>query len=313
MRCFLTVSVIFLFCAGARAATPVSVSALAWPENKRAAWCMSFDDCCESQATNVVPVLLEKRIPATFYCCPGWGFFWAHTNVWSMKSDCIVLGNHTFTHTGGKTPAEFEKQIADCNAAIRRVSADRRWPRLIAFGIPNTDSIHKLLKITDREIDDILSRHHLVVRAPYFGFPEACRQIRGMTTYIDSVIAGGGMGHLDFHGIGGDWLDPGLDYFKALIAKLEKERDKLWLAPFIDIHKYMRLRGESRLLAWKEDDGSLVVEMKTSLDPALYDIPLWVKVDDPCSTSGFVIARVRPGRNELKKDYGFKTGKGHVR
>lgn len=275
--------------------TPLSVKALRWPEGRCAAWSLSFDDGCASQLDNVLPLLESNRVHATFYVCTGWQSFKDREKDWARKSEFLTLGNHTFSHGVPKTPAELEKELARCNEDIRRISADRRWPRLVAFAVPGAETIHKLLKIGEKEYAAILARHNLVERAPYFGFPEVCRTEKGMTTYVDSVIAGGGAGHLDFHGVGGDWLDPGLSYFRALMAKLDKERGSLWFAPFIEVHKYMRLRDESELLAWRNDDGSVTVEMKSDLDHRLYDIPLWVRVADERATGGFISVPVRPG------------------
>lgn len=299
MKSLLCVGILFSAACACADRIPVPVKALDWPQGKRAAWCLSFDDGCNSHLDNVLPILESNRVHATFYVCTDWPSFVKREREWGRASEYLTLGNHTATHRGVKTPAELEKELSGCNEAIRRVGADRRWPRLIAFAVPGAETIHKVLEIGDEEYASMLERHHLVERSPYFGFPEVCRQIKGMTTYVDSVIAGGGMGHLDFHGIGGDWLDPGLEYFHALMKKLDKERDRLWFAPYIDVYKYMRLRDEAQLLAWKEDDGTIAVEMKSALDPTLYDVPLWVKVRDERAPGGFSTLPVRPGRNRV--------------
>jgi len=42
---------------------------------------------------------------------------------------------------------------------------------------------------------------------------------------------------MDFHGVGGDWLDPGLEYFEALMKKLDSRRSELWFATHIQIYE----------------------------------------------------------------------------
>jgi hypothetical protein len=61
-----------------------------------------------------------------------------------------------------------------------------------------------------------------------------------MEAYVDKVIESGGVGHMDFHGVGGDWLDPGLEYFEALMKKLDSRRDEIWFATHIQIHERLK-------------------------------------------------------------------------
>ena len=85
----------------------------------------------------------------------------------------------------------------------------------------------------------IYSENHVVERLPYFGYPVNCKTIPEMEAYIDKIATEGGVGHLDFHGVGGDWLDPGLEYFDAMLKKLDSHRDVIWFAPWPEIHKVM--------------------------------------------------------------------------
>ena len=210
-----------------------------WPDGKKAAFYISFDDGCPSQIKNVFPALERYRIPATFYVCPEWKLFREHEAEWATNSQYVVLGNHTYTH--GKIPdaAAFEKEVAKCNDEIRRVGADRHWPRTVSFAVPGAESVKKICAITDEQIADIYRRHSLAERLPWNGFPVTCRTIPEMEAYVDSVIAGGGIGHIDFHGVGGDWLDPGIEYFDAVMRKLDSCRADLWFASHAEIVDYL--------------------------------------------------------------------------
>lgn len=209
-----------------------------WPEGKKAAFYLSFDDACPSQITNVFPRLEKYRIPATFYVCPQWPLFKEHERDWTTTNRYVTLGNHTYTHGKIADAQAFEKELVDCNREILRVGADKRWPRTIAFGVPGAESVHQLCAITDAELAAVYERQHVVQRLPYNGYPTSCTTVAEMETYIDAIIAAGEVGHLDFHGVGGDWLDPGLDYFEAVLKKLDARRDDLWLAPFTEIHAW---------------------------------------------------------------------------
>lgn len=208
-----------------------------WPDGKKAAFYLSFDDGCPSQITNVFPLLREYRIPGTFYVCPGWDLFKVREAAWSNANEYVFLGNHTFTH--GKIPdkAALDSELSKCNEVIARLRPQQKGR--ISFAVPGAESLHKVLEITDEEIAETYARHNLVERYLWHGYPVQCKTIPEMEAYVDSVVASGGFGHMDFHGVGGDWLDPGFDYFKALLKKLDAHRDDIWFTTHIELVEWM--------------------------------------------------------------------------
>ena len=219
-----------------------AVSPGRWPGGKKAAFMLSFDDGCHTQVKNVFPLLEKYRIPGTFYVCPGWDSFKADEEAWANASEYVILGNHTYTH--GKIPdkAALEKEFADCNAAIRRLRPNQKGP--ISFAIPGAESMHKVLEITDEELAEAYRRNDLVERFPWHGYPVQCKTEKEMEEYVDVVLASGGVGHMDFHGVGGDWLDPGLDYFTALLEKLDSRREDIWFTTHIELVQWLENRNK---------------------------------------------------------------------
>lgn len=222
----------------AAALTLPQPGSVAWPEGKAAAFYLSFDDGCPSHPRNVFPLLAEYKVPATFYVCPGWDSFKADASLWATENPYVFLGNHTQTHGGIKTIDDFRREVTACNDAIRALP--RGKGRAIAFGIPGTETMAKLLpSASEAEIAAVFADAHLVERYPYHGYPVACKTVDEALAYIDRVIAEGGVGHLDFHGIGGDWLDPGVDYLTAVLKKLDANRERLWLTDLATLRAYV--------------------------------------------------------------------------
>ena len=58
-----------------------------------------------------------------------------------------------------------------------------------------------------------------------------------------TAVANGEMGHNDMHGVGGDWLSTPLDWFTALLDKLEAEKEQ---ARHVSLGRIGRLFGEHR-------------------------------------------------------------------
>jgi hypothetical protein len=102
---------------------PSSVPPGTWPDGKKAAFYLSFDDGCPTQTKNVFPLLEKYRIPGTFYVCPEWDLFKKYEAAWSNANEYVFLGNHTMTH--GKIP---DKAALD---SAERQGVDMRMYRVI--------------------------------------------------------------------------------------------------------------------------------------------------------------------------------------
>jgi hypothetical protein len=50
------------------------------------------------------------------------------------------------------------------------------------------------------------------------------------------------MTHVDFHGVGGDWLAPPTEFLEGLLKKLLAVRDSIWQTTAVDYHKYLTER-----------------------------------------------------------------------
>ncbi|HTR29342.1 MAG TPA: polysaccharide deacetylase family protein [Puia sp.] len=104
-----------------------------------------------------------------------------------------------------------------------------------------------------------------------------------MKSWVDSTAANKDLWLvLVFHGIdslGWEWTPiPKLEeYFNYIVAK----EDRLWVATFGDVTRYMREREHARVSSLAMKDGSIGVSLKCSLDPAMYGLPLTLKTYIP--------------------------------
>ena len=97
------------------------------------------------------------------------------------------------------------------------------------------------------------------------------------------------MGHLDFHGIGGDWHVTDLVYFEHLLKKLDSCRDRMWLCTAIDWHKYVTEARYARLKVSEPDADTVKVSLSIApLDASLYDHPLTLEVARPWKSAKVV-------------------------
>src|SRR5688572_2298819 len=61
---------------------------------------------------------------------------------------------------------------------------------------------------------------------------------------------------------------------------MKEHEDKLWIAPFRDVTKYIRERMAAKVNS-KQNDDQIIVKLEHTLDKSLYDYPLTLKTYVP--------------------------------
>lgn len=296
----------------AAVATPVSLKApqqpaeldaaftgtrvLKWKDGKRAPFMIEFDDSAATHITNVIPELVKRGIPGTFYINPGNGPYKSRQADWEKAAALpgIELANHTFTHIGGLTVEIFEEEVVKCTEAINRLYPARKTPRLISFGRPGVPK--EKWGITDAQIKDVLAQNHLIERPQFIGPPFQLKTIAEMNKWVDSAITSGDMKHLVFHGVGGDWLITPLDYFAAVLDKLDANRDQLWLTDPLAYHKYLTARTTAVAKEISSTPKRIQISLTSQADAAFYDLPLSLATRVP---SDWTHASVQQGKSRV--------------
>ncbi len=214
-----------------------------WKDGKKAVFLLAFDDGCPSQLKNVIPELQKRKITGTFYLNPAAGQYLAHQSEWAdaVKSAYVTMANHTLTHKGVKSAAELDVELAKCNEALYALRPDLPFPRLLAFGQPGGVP----WEVTKEEFAAALARHQLVDRPPFQGPPIHYKSAAELIGAVDQALATEGIGHADFHGVGGDWLVTPVEWFTALLDKLEKHRDELWVTDPVSLQQFIKARDQA--------------------------------------------------------------------
>lgn len=252
---------------------------LKWKDGKRACFLLAFDDSAPSQLKNVVPELERRKIVGTFYLVTGNSLYASLRARWeeAAKSPFVVVANHTFTHKGIENGDGIEAELAQCNEVLYPLKPGEKKPRLIAFGTPG--GVPWIISKADFQA--ALVRHHLVDRPPFAGPPIHYKTAEATLAVVDQALARGEMGHLDFHGVGGDWLVTPVEWFTALLDKLEAERDRLWITDAASWHKYVKERDGTKVTVVEAGKDRIRLALKSELDPALYDEGLSISAKVP--------------------------------
>lgn len=261
-----------------------------WKDGKDAAFMLAFDDSCPTHLTNAIPELEKRRMIGNFYVVTG-NDLWtnpAKKSKWeaAAQSPYVALQNHTFLHKGAATVEEFEQDVLKCNEAIYAITPHLKKPRLIGFGQPGGVP----WKISKDEIKAILAKHHLADRPWFAGPPLSMKTLPEVLATVDTALAKGEMGHVDFHGVGGDWHSTPMEWYIALLDKLDAEKNRIWIADVVEWHKYVIERKNATVEELQSDASQIRVKLACTADPAWYDLPLTLSTKVPgdwktCSVS----------------------------
>ncbi|MGC4007363.1 MAG: polysaccharide deacetylase family protein [Pirellulales bacterium] len=253
---------------------------LKWKDGKAAVYLLAFDDACATHIKNVIPVLKQRRVPATFYVITNAGQF-KDQKAWAVeaKSPYVILGNHTDKHNGAQTLDEFEKQVADANEVIKARTPHLPTVRLISYGKPG--GVKWGESVTDEAMKPILARHDCVDRPPFWGAVLHVKTVEDMKKQVDNAIKKGEMAHLDFHGVDGDWLSTPMEFLTGTLDYLETKKDDLWVTDHATYAKYLAERKGATVKTLKQDDRAIQIALTATTDPKFYDQPLTLKTKTP--------------------------------
>lgn len=263
----------------AEPAASAGTQILKWKDGKKAVFLLAFDDSAPTQLRNVIPELEKRKLAGTFYLVTGNGLYLNLRPKWeaAAKSPSVVIANHTFTHKGATNAADLDRELGKGNAVIYALHPERNQPRLMGFGKPGGVP----WTVSKEELQAALGKHHLIDRPPFFGPPMHYKSAAEMVAAVDAAIKKGEMGHMDFHGVGGDWLVTPMEWFTALLDKLAASQEQVWITDVVSWHQYVTERQTAEIKKLPSDSDTIRLELTCKADPALYDLPLTLSTKVP--------------------------------
>ncbi len=260
----------------ASAGAPVGQTRIArWKDDKQAAILLMFDDSSSTHVKYVLPELKKRGLIATFYVNPGNERWRVSADAWEREIPAAGMeyGNHTMTHRGVRDVADAEQEIRQSNETIMRLVPGSR-PRLISWGQPGIKK--EAWNISDQQLNELLAKHHLVPRPPVDNHAAVThlKTAADLDRLVDTALETGGVEHVIFHGVGGDWIVFPLPEFTAFLDRLAAEREHLWVTGHMPAHMYQTERDTAEVRVLESSNRQMRLELLCKADPKLYDFPL---------------------------------------
>jgi len=262
-----------------------------WYQDHEGAVTLRFDDGDDSHITTVIPLLSKYDIKATFMVNPGKRQYREHKDVWERKVPSLGhrLGNHTMNHRGARSITEAEYEIGEAAQVIQRVYAGET--KLMVFASGGGEKWGGAdWEQASPEYRDLVAQYHLI---DLYDGKFTSHLIKGSSTVEELcslvVSAASQEKHQPFHAHrvgtptlmdriktlarGSDLVIP-TETLEGMLACLSGVRDRVWVAPLIDVLKYEEEVGAASLERGLTEKENTTWNMKVTTDPALYDHPL---------------------------------------
>jgi len=239
-----------------------------WPNHAEGSVSLTFDDGMPSQLEHAVPLLDRLGLKATFYVNPGYSVDWEkNAKRWrQLSAEGHELGNHTdkhpcscqsdFRHGGDYCLEKLDmkevvRAIDDAERALEALTSRSASSRSFAYPCYNTDvgagagrisyvpevaKRYSAARVGSGEDNDPITVDLSYVHA----FPVEGESANQVIAQIERAIHRGRWAVIVFHGIGAEWNVMDAPEFDRLIGYLADNRDRIWVAPFVEIANHVR-------------------------------------------------------------------------
>lgn len=240
-----------------------------WPENKKAAVCLTFDDALDNHLDKAIPLLDSFNFKATFYC-PGSASSLSHRMPeWrKIVQNGHEIGNHTLFHPCDKrshgwvkpeydlskySREKIENELFTANTLLKAI--DGKAERTFAY----TCSNYK----TEGDISfvDIVSKHFVAARtgpdggripstmndADLFFMPSLIvndNAGKELIAYAKEAKKKGTIAIFMFHNVGGGYLNVSTEALHELLDYLDKNKNDYWVDSFYNVTKHIKTEKE---------------------------------------------------------------------
>jgi peptidoglycan-N-acetylglucosamine deacetylase len=229
---------------------------------KQCAVVLTYDDCLNVHLDNVIPCLDSAALKGTFYVIGSSSVLSKRMDEWrKAAAEGHELGNHTLNHPcdgRGRSfvTAENDLSLFSVERAVNEIritntllkAIDGKTERTFAFPCGDT-------KIGDVRFYEQLENEFAGARGVRSGLQQArsmslndihCYMMNNssaqdLITLVDQAMSSHALLVFLFHGVGGEHdINVSKEAHSQLIHYLRQNQKDIWVAPMVDVAKYVR-------------------------------------------------------------------------
>lgn len=238
--------------------------AFAWPQGRKAAVSLAYDDALDSQLDHAIPALDKFGLKGSFYLTLSAEPVRKRMAEWrAAAANGHELGNHTLFHqcTGSSkghewvlphrdldttTALQMKDQVLLANVMLQAMDGRRERTMTVPCGDAMAEA-RNYIGLVESEFVAIKLGHggvtaDMATLDPYAVTVETPEGVTGrqLIAQAEEAARKGTMVNFTFHGIGGDYLSVSSEAHAELLAYLAAHADTYWVDTFLNVMKYAR-------------------------------------------------------------------------
>ena len=259
----------------------------AWPDNKKGAVSITFDDGLTSQISLAIPALDARGLKGTFFVVTDWAGYWNTWDAWrSAAAEGHEIGSHTLSHAHLPTLslAGMQNEMQGAKTVIEtQIPSEKCLTIAYPFGEFNNsvEATAQNIYIAARGVQCALNNE----LSDFYNLG-ACSLEYGNDIYAQTNAAEqqGKWLVTFFHSMDGGSDGWGPLHISDLTSYLDFARTKnLWLGDFGSIAKYIKERESATLSIISSSSQQIVLSLTDTLDDSAYGGPLTLQSEVPAS------------------------------
>lgn len=245
-------------------AVSAAEKSFAWPDGKRAAVSLAYDDALDSQLDHAIPALDKHGLKGSFYLELSRDPVRDRLVAWrTAAASGHELGNHTLFHQcSGSLPgrewvepqrdlektsvAQMRDQVRLANVMLNAIDGKTERTMTVPCGDVMAQDGNYVQSISPEFVAIKLGNGavtpDMLALDPHAVTVEAPASVTGaqLIARVEEAAAKGTMANFTFHGIGGDYLTVSNEAHEELLQYLASHQDVYWVDTFLNIMKYVK-------------------------------------------------------------------------
>lgn len=247
-------------------ASAAEKESFAWPQGRKAAVSLAYDDALDSQLDNAIPALDKVGLKGSFYLQMSRDPVRKRMAEWrAAAANGHELGNHTLFHqcsgsVEGRdwvepqrdldttTAAQMKDQVLLANVMLNAIDGKQERTMTVPCGdvmaagqnyVEPIESEFVAIKLGNGGVTPSMA-----TLDPYAVTVEAPTGVTGrqLIAVVETAASKGTMANFTFHGIGGDYLAVSNQAHAELLAYLAEHQDIYWVDTFLNIMKFVKAK-----------------------------------------------------------------------
>ncbi|MEO5890088.1 MAG: polysaccharide deacetylase family protein [Ferruginibacter sp.] len=271
-----------------------------WPDNKKAAVSLTFDDGISGQFTIAVPLLNDHGFKATFFVTTK--TVMSQLGDWHLVKAAAAAGheiaNHALTHPHFDTMSadNIAAELVQSNALIEdNIKPAKSFTHAYPYGQGGqaTDTELKIRAVVKkyfigaratRNRDITFNKYDFAISEDDYYKVNSdviadAASMAGFEKQLDETITAGGWYVPTYHGIENGWIIVSKNIFEKHLTGMDKRLKYLWIAPFANVLKYHQERNCAKLVPVSENSRSWILKLTDTLgNSATWDQPLTINL-----------------------------------